>query len=1095
MTLGETIVSRILIVDDKTANLFALRQLLADIPAEVIEARSGTEALALCLKHDFALILLDVNMPGMDGYEVAESLHGSTQTRAVPIIFVSAGQGDELDRIKGYDVGAVDFILKPINDRILLSKVRVFLELYNQRHALAWQARLLDEKNLGLEDELQERRRAEQRVERTNQSRTTRHLLLQTVLDPMSLPQQMEKALDIILDIPWLSIQSRGSIFLTEGETGILVMTAQRNLSGHLLTACARIAPGYCLCGRAALAREIIFAAHVDERHDIRFEGMPPHGHYCVPVLQGDTLLGVLNLYVQAGYVPTEGENDLLFDIAHTLARIIDRRRLDEALASANRRAEEASLTKSRFLATMSHEIRTPMNAIIGLSDLALHATTSPKVRDYLTKIVSSSRFLMRLINDILDFSKIEAGKLQLEMSDFYLRDVFDHLSDMFVARFAEKNIELIMCLSEVCRYKLHGDSLRLEQILLNLIGNAIKFTDEGEVEVQIRTTSETIDHVTLEFSIRDTGIGMTAEQVDHLFEPFTQADSSTTRRFGGTGLGLSICKRLVEMMDGRIWVESAPGRGSVFYFTTSLQRRLGPESEDMIPPDDMDRLRALVVDDNMAARNALLNFLGVFGFTATGVGSGREALAAVQRGIEGDKPYQLTIVDSFAPSMDGLDTIRQIRDTVPLEQTPKILLLTQYDRTESIRSRGESVGVDAFLPKPINCSLLFDTIMTVFGKDVARTFRRGLDAIDSKAVAARIAGARVLLAEDNAINRQVAQEILENLGVVVDWARNGMEAVRMVEASRYDLVLMDIQMPELDGYSATRRIRGQERFATLPIVAMTANALSSDREASLAAGMNGHIAKPISRKELFATLLQWIAPREQLIAPLVPIREKVLPRETSPIPETVPGIDVASALERIDGNRKLFMTLLREFHRDYADAPEQIIRFLRGKRESDATAALRLAHTIKGLAGNISATSLFEAAKTLEWEIRNGHRDAWLPSAERFAVAHGELLVGIATLAKHQATTREEGEATLVPPLDRETIGPALVELAELVRTSNGRALDRFEALKTALAGTEEARNDIRRLEENLGCFDFATARTTISDLALTLGIPWERA
>ncbi|MEO5374869.1 MAG: response regulator, partial [Alphaproteobacteria bacterium] len=859
---GDTFESKLLIVDDKPANLFALRQLLKDVGAEVIEASSGPEALLLCLKHEFALILLDVNMPEMDGYEVAESLRGSSQTRSVPIIFVTAAQTDELDRIKGFDVGAVDYIQKPINDRILLSKVRVFLELSGQRRALARQAALLDEKNRGLEAEIQERRRAEERLEQINEARSTRNRLLQTVLEPLSLPQQLEKALDIILNVPWLAIQARGAIFLADAEAGGLVMAAQRNVPDHLVRACATVAPGQCLCGKAAQSREIIFADRIDHRHSALFDDIPPHGHYCVPIAHKETLLGVINLYVQSGYVRRPGESDLLLDIAHTLAGLIAHRRVDDAMAEAKRMAEEASRSKSEFLATMSHEIRTPMNAVIGMHYLLQQTQLGDKQRDYLDKADSAVRSLLVIINDILDFSKIEAGKLEIESIEFLLADVFEQLATVVTGIARKKNIELVFSVPSETPNSLVGDPYRLGQILLNLVGNAIKFTDQGSVVVAVEQVAAAEGSVDLRFSVRDTGIGITPEQMKKLFNAFTQADGTTTRRFGGTGLGLTISKRLVEMMDGAIGATSEPGKGSEFTFTA----RFGccPSVVPVVVPvHGIAGLRALVVDDLPSARESLCAMLTALDVKVTAADNGRAALAELVRAAEaGESPYDLVLMDWKMPEMDGAEAAEHIRGNASLGKTPVVVMVTAYGHDEVLQ-RTKNVGVNGVLVKPALPSSLLDTIYraTLAGNASAEAMPSRVR--HASAPRNRLVGRRILLVEDNEINQEVAGTILSGEGASVTVVSDGQQAVAAVNApdAGFDVVLMDIQMPVMDGYVATRRIRANPAHQSLPIIAMTANAMDEDRDQCLLCGMNDHIAKPINIDKTLATLDRWMAP------------------------------------------------------------------------------------------------------------------------------------------------------------------------------------------------------------------------------------------
>ncbi|MBF0454599.1 MAG: response regulator [Magnetococcales bacterium] len=778
------------------------------------------------------------------------------------------------------------------------------------------------------------------------------------------------------------------------------------------------------------------------------------------------------------------------------LRQIQVRRSSEAALRQAQQEAERANRYKSEFLANMSHEIRTPMNAIVSLSELAQQQDVSPKTKDYLIKINSASQSLLRIINDILDFSKIEAGKLALEEEDFLLRDVFDHLADLFRAQASRKHIELIICASEGCRYKLHGDSLRLEQVLLNIVSNAIKFTDEGEVEVQVQTIQDSSSQVTLEFSIRDTGIGMSEAQIDKLFKAFSQADNSTTRKFGGTGLGLSICHRLVEMMSGKIWVDSKPGQGSRFYFTAVFKRRLRDEEEEMVTPEEMEHLRALVVDDNFSANKALQRMLEMFSFTATGVGSGPEALSAIETAINENRPYQLLLVDWFMPSMNGIQTIHQIKENLSNHTPPKALLLTPFDRDEELKVQGKSWGVDGTICKPINCSFLFDTIMDIFGKDVTKAFRIKQDSIDPELIFKQIGGARILLVEDNAINRQVAQEILEGVGLVLGLAFDGLEAIERVKQSEYDLVLMDIQMPKMDGLEATREIRRDPRFQELPIVAMTAHAMTGDREKSLASGMNDHIAKPIDRKKLYSSLIKWIQPRQGIGGNALP---ETAPQQnenlSSELPDTLPGIEIKEALDRVNDNHLLLCSLFTEFRQDYSTAAQTIRQLFSSQSQEDLTKASQLTHTIKGMAGNISAKRLFDAALLLERELRDPPTTQ-LRFIDEFEGALNQVVTSISALNRQaEAPTKaipSQGEAI---PLDREKLIPLIHQLSVQVQENRFEAQETFHTLKPLLAGgSDEITALVAPLEEQIERIDFDTARTTLSTLSKLLEIDREK-
>jgi PAS domain S-box-containing protein len=904
----------VLIVDDNARKRLALKAVLAPLRLGIVEADSGIAALRCVTAQDFAVILLDVRMPGMDGVETAALIRRRQQSEMTPIIFVTAHDDDEITHIDGYAQGAVDFIFAPVSPHVLRAKVGVFASLFTRAEALATRAR--------------------------DVQATADKLLLLSDAAPIGIFQTDAENRYLYTNPRWSEITGVPPEQVIGQHWDIIAATGQ---SDRFVAAAS---------GGNRNRSEIC----------TRFEILRPDNTRRVVLLTSKSISD--NAGGSTGWVGT-------------LADITKEVEFEAAMESARDKATEASRLKSDFLANMSHEIRTPMNGVIGMTDLLLETELDLRQRDYAQTVRNSGEALLIIINDILDFSKVEAGKLEIEDIDFSIRTVVDNVVDLLAGSAQTKGLELIAIVTSAVPAVVRGDPGRVRQVLVNLIGNALKFTHDGEIVVRVSIIDAAGRDLLIRFEVSDTGDGIAPEQLELIFQPFVQADTSTSRKYGGTGLGLAISGELVALMGGDSGVTSERGTGSTFWFAIHFHPEAAPSNS--VPPPSDDELAGigiLIADDNAAQRRALVELVTDWGMIAVTADSGPSALASLRAAASEDQPVSVALLERSMADEAGLI----LKDAIVGDPTLAIAVVFLTDLGVDDSADAMTAGVSASLSKPVHREELHRSIRVALGLPVTvdtdsvpgtppPQFLPTWPPSEPPAVGSTVADrdkVRLLLAEDNLINQKVAVAMLSSAGYHVDTVLNGAEAVNAVAAHPYDLVLMDCQMPELNGYEATAAIRALKSSGRLtPIIAMTAGARPEDRHRCLAEGMDNYLAKPVSKDALLALVARSVKRGTSMTFPLPPVGDGA---SDEPIIDQKVFEELRLLGEAVD--RDFIAELVSEFMTD----TEPLLMTLRRAVESgDALAVSRIAHNIKGSSVQLGGHRLAISCGQLEQKAATG--------------------------------------------------------------------------------------------------------------------------
>lgn len=1056
------------VIDDSAEDVLLFRHIL-DKEYDIDSSASGGEFLEKLHLRVPNVILLDVYMKEMDGYEVCKRIRDKQNTKNIYIIFTTSASGRE-DKLKGYKVGGDDYITKPIDPEVLRAKLFAVQEQHRRSSDKAADAleaaydAMYDSNDLAVIINFLHRS-----FSINNLPDLSREFFFAVNA------YKIESYMQIFTGSEVLEFKTEG--FNLENTKGIVF---ENRYKGKVISHEGCMVINY--------INTSVILSNLPDTGTLRYRKVFDKVLMLIEGLQqraaaliSKSILERANIKLQEKTRQLEAQKiaaeHLLYELERQKVNLLEK--TEESL-KAKREAEQANKAKSNFLSNMSHEIRTPMNAIIGFTDLAIECSDPGTSKAYLKKIHSSSKLLMGLLNDVLDVSKIESGMFSIEAIEFSLCSVLGELSDMFSTIAAQKYIDLDLDWDKKIPSTLIGDPLRVKQILSNLINNAIKFTEKGRVSLNVETKNEDEEKVELLFCISDSGIGMSEKEINRLFKPFSQSDESITRKYGGTGLGLSICKHLVELMDGEIWVDSLPGRGSEFYFTIQCGYK---NKEELIQlPSHLSSLSIMSIEDDPVSESLLLMQLKDIGAPVEYVVSDEEALSVFEAHHQS---IDLVITDWYMPNLNGIELAKRLLSIA----IKPIIIVTAYNN-EKVRLESQAVGIRSFLPKPVSHGALVAAITKALELpeiiDMNELESREEEPVFSsdciEGATSDTVQAWVLLVEDNLINQELMKEILRSKNIECDIADNGREALNKLESKKYDLVLMDLQMPVMDGIETTILIRSDPANRLLPVIATTADAQKVTREKCTSAGFNDFLAKPICVADLLTMLNQWL-PEDKVKLMLGEVdkeftsglgEESVHKNESDNLTKSnKDGILVEQGITKIGGDRDFFIKMISSFYNNYKQCTEEISSCLEANKEKEV---LFLLHNIKGQSGNINALRLFEITTEFEETVRENKSDVGVHFNE-FCEEINRVFVQILMLRKEYSESVIRAFDRSEDPSDK--LEKEFKTLEKLISDHNFDALDSLNNILCILDVDES--KEQHNLQHNLMDFDFIAAKQNL--------------